>query len=783
MDIRYFFVWIVLVLSGCGGEDRSLVTDRFHDLVAMIDKAELGEGSSLQPQPAGTIQGFDNRDGLAFFLAEPGAPIVFRDLYTRGRAVLEFGCGVAHLKKLETSSGSARFRIEAGNKSDQPMHVIFEKELNPSDLPPDPLYLNFRKELADEGEAEWTLRFSLDAVDASMQPEWCGWIAPRLSSEGRTVDLESYPVERLKVHIDLIGTLGDSEVVKEAPENPVRIDFHDSWKDNPILGGRRSVIEACASSRIRYTVTPQRSYFLDFAVGMDSDRGWSRPGDGMTFAVEIDGSQVWSLHLDPRDEKAHRGWKHAKVDLGPWAGRCVEIDLVTEPGPDKENDVGGWSQAFIFERVTVPRLTSEQAPTVLLVVAETLRADHLGAYGNELGLTPRLDAMAKESVLFTRAWSSSSWTWPAVGSILTGLYPNSHGIKEKQYSFLVDPIETVAELFADRGYTTGAFISNMLISRDNNFHQGFETFVLTPNATARALNDRVTNWLDNTQGLARFAFIHYFDPHTPYHPPRAFAPAADPEIGEYDMNKIKKHMRQMAESGRADKAAIEKRYIELRRNLYAAEVAYLDAAFGEFMEAIKARGLLENCIIVFTADHGEEFMEHGFVGHGNNLFNETVSVPLWISGHGGAALDPGIITDPVETKDIIFTLCELTGTPAPRNQPSGKSLLQGGSACRFSQTLMGREPGIKGFTEIQAVTRGPWKLIHAPASNRTRLYNLEMDPGETRDQAAEYVEKRDAMLKILKAWDKSTRALAPDSRIGNVEEMEERLRALGYIGN
>lgn len=607
---------ILLILSGCGGEDRTVVFDRVHDLVALIDKAELTEGSPYFNRPMAGIQSIDNRDGLAYLRATPGAPIVFRNLYTRGKAVLELGCGVAQLTKMMHPSSKVRFQVEAGKG--ESLEVIFDVTLSPSDLPSETRYLSFERELASGGEAEWTLRFSCEAVDSAAKPEWCGWISPRLVSDGRTVD---HPV---------------------------------------------------------------------------------------------------------------------------------------------------------------PRLTSGEAPTVLLVVVETLRADFLGAYGSDRGLTPRLDAMAKKSVLFSNVRSVSSWTWPSVTSILTGLYPNSHGIKDMEYCFLVDRIETIAELFAKKGYTTGAFLSNLLISRDNNFHQGFETFVLTPNVTARALNERVKNWLDNTQGLARFAYIHYYDPHSPYKPPKAFSPARDPgESALYDRKNREKLFR-MNQAGQLNQVVVQ-RLLDDYRRYYGAEIAYFDRSFGELMEAVEERGLLENCIVVFTSDHGEEFLEHGAMDHGPNLFDETLKVPLWISGYGKAAMDPRVVPHQVETKDIYFTLCELASIPLPRS--FGNSLLQGGPDLLFSQTLIGREPTIRGDTEKLSVIQGQWKLIHAPESNRTLLYDLEKDPGERNDRSAEHADRRDAMLEILKAWEKSTQALAPDSRIGNLEEMEKRLKALGYTGN
>jgi hypothetical protein len=326
------------------------------------------------------------------------------------------------------------------------------------------------------------------------------------------------------VALDLLEALGSAEVVQQSAGQPVVRSAFDAAAGVHEAGGVRPVILAAAPSRLRYTVPVAAGSTLEFAIGVHPWKGWKKGGDGLTFAVEIEGQRVWQRRLDPARVFDDRGWTPGRVDLTPWDGQTVALELVTEPGDDAAFDLGGWSDIAIVSRASTPRLAAGDAPTLVLVVVDTLRADRLGCYGGGVA-TPRIDALAARGVRFATARAASSWTWPATSSILTGLYPGAHGVRDYQRCLLVEGLDTLPELCMRRGYTTGGFVANALIAADNNFDQGFETFVCAPNVTARALNARVAAWLADTEGCARFLYVHYMDPHLPYLPPPRLHPA------------------------------------------------------------------------------------------------------------------------------------------------------------------------------------------------------------------------------------------------------------------
>jgi arylsulfatase A-like enzyme len=346
---------------------------------------------------------------------------------------------------------------------------------------------------------------------------------------------------------------------------------------------------------------------------------------------------------------------------------------------------------------------------------------------------------------------------------------------------LVDSIDTIGELFARAGYATGAFAANPLIAAENNFDQGFATFACTPTVTARALNGRVEAWLENTQGRARFAYVHYMDPHHPYHPPPAFAPPEEVEELMEISIVLRDQLRGAAGLEAADPALVE-RWVEYSLDAYDAEIAYFDTAFAELLDLLGRHGVLDDALLVFTSDHGEEFLEHGLVTHGPHLYDETVRVPLVITGFGPSAVSPGRVTTAVETRDILPTLVAHLGLPAPAYAINGGNLLEPRPGTVFSQTMHGAEPGVAGFTEKQCMATDQWKLIRTPASGRVELYDLVADPRELVDLAPKRPRIRDAMLEELDRWARATSARRPDNLVRENPEATARLQALGYLG-
>ncbi len=785
---------LLVVATACGDEPSVRVpVDRVHDLIALFPRAEAeGRSPYTLGQRADVDDAVDTRDGTAYLRAAPGASYTFRDLATHGRATLSFGLGVV-VGEEEPRPGPVTFRVEGREPraTGGAWTVLFEESHPPARFEPPALREDRTVALPGEGDASWTLRFSAELTSGGQgRRAWPGWFSPVLRSDGRLVPIEERAVPDWRVADDLLARLDDADVVEQRADVPVALARLDAAEGVNVHGGPRDALVAAAPARVRFTVdVPRGGAHLEFACGVDTARGWSLGGDGMTFAVDVDGTRVWSRTLDAPAVEVERGWKPVTLDLARWEGRAVDLAFVTEPGADDAHDVGGFANPRVLVRSTRPRLPAGAAPNVLVIVVDTLRADALGCYGAPGDPTPRLDAFAAESVRFTESRSVSSFTWPATGTILTGLYPHAHGVVGRKRAFLADPLLTTAELFADAGYSTGAFVANPIVGSETNFHQGFETFVNVPQARGRALLERVMLWTEQQEGTALMAYVHLFDPHDPYVPPAAFAPELDIDAVETALDDVAiRHMAALHEGDVDDSWGPEKvdlfgRSVRLDELRYDAEVRSTDTVVGELLDAWEAAGLLEDAVVVFTSDHGEEFYEHGRPYHGTTLYEEAIRVPLWVRGHGPRAVPPRTSDVPAGVIDILPTLLDATGVDAPPYALPGRSLLRPlPQEFSFAHTASGIEPGHDEALDRFAATLPPWKLVWTPGAGLVQLFDLATDPREATDVAAQHPDVVERMQAAIDAWLAETVAAAPeqDGTVG--AEMQAWLEALGYTG-
>ncbi len=295
-------------------------------------------------------------------------------------------------------------------------------------------------------------------------------------------------------------------------------------------------------------------------------------------------------------------------------------------------------------------------PSALLIVLDTLRADHLGYQGYPRDTSPFLDRFASEHLAFTNAVSAAPWTPPSVATMFTGLYPTSHTmmppdgreLARKRASRLPESADTLAEIFARHGYRTAAITSNPWITQTFGFSQGFERY-LTPIRMHAAIITREakTTLADIASGESPFfAVIHYLDPHDPYSPPPPYSEmftGSVPGGFPYDEEMTS--------------------FI----NQYDGEIRFLDAQLGDLFAWMREEGLYENTAIVIVGDHGEQFMEHGDLTHGMQLFNEEINVPLLLKTAGAAR--SGVIDEVVSVVDVFPTLLAETGLSVDHRVP------------------------------------------------------------------------------------------------------------------
>ncbi len=277
----------------------------------------------------------------------------------------------------------------------------------------------------------------------------------------------------------------------------------------------------------------------------------------------------------------------------------------------------------------MPSSSGAAAPNVLIYMIDTLRADRLGVYGYDQPTSPNLDALAKDSIVFRHALAQSSWTRPSVASVFTGLHPRSHGVNDRTDA-LSPTATTLAAVLGSAGYQTAAVVTNGNVSAPFGFHLGFEAFVYLGEGTGREIhaqsdvvNDRVFAWLEGRDAdRPFFLYVHTSDPHDPYAPRAPFRDRFMPSPRFPDRIAIRSMHERPLEAQQAPDVARE------LGALYDAEIAFNDHHLGRLLDHLKAENLYDSTIVLVVSDHGEEFYEHEYWGHGITLYEEQLRVPF-----------------------------------------------------------------------------------------------------------------------------------------------------------
>ena len=392
----------------------------------------------------------------------------------------------------------------------------------------------------------------------------------------------------------------------------------------------------------------------------------------------------------------------------------------------------GAGRAYWLDPALAAAPTGQARPNVLLVVLDTLRADRLGCYGYDRPTSPRLDALAREGVLYERAWSAAPWTLPSHASLFSSLHAVEHGVFDASVR-LPEEAETIAEVLFSAGYDTAAFTEAGYVRPELGLAQGFARFRCALAEVDETL-DGAAAWIEARE-RPYFAFVHTYKVHTPYDPEGA---ARELLVRPYDGPlPVNARVDDVPAAHKAhDYTAEDARYLS---DLYDAEIRELDVAFGAFMDRLKAAGALDNTLVIITADHGEEFAEHGQFNHSNSLYEEQLRVPLIL-------LPPRSMSEPSSgtrspraamSVDVAPTIAQVADAPVPRGW-SGRSLLEAPAADTGAPTrwVLYRPSGSEEMT--YALERDGIKLIWYPEDLRpedahpsTTIFALDADPGET----------------------------------------------------
>lgn len=558
--------------------------------------------------------------------------------------------------------------------------------------------------------------------------------------------------------------------------------------------------------------------------------------DGTAFAEALVGSALWVAALATYLQKGPWGalpltWTLALI-LG--IGGIVATALLTmairrlSPGAMKAVRaalvvciIAGFVWVPLFGPYT-GMLRSREIKTVpprpvnvLLILIDTLRADYLGSYGSTSGASPVIDRLAATGALFEKNIGQCTWTLPATTSVLTGLFPSSHGAVATGMS-VASPVPTLSEVLNQSGYRTAAFTENAYIRPQFGFGRGFDYFwtywlpwvfdgtavmrvvnrlhlpkieftnkhayVTIPhihgpegvNWDARAAADACLEWLEGDSQAPFLAYVHFMGPHGPYGP-REYLLDGDapskrltdfprPMGGAYPLNDP------------AGEATPEE--TDHMKLLYTADIRCVDFHIGRILDWLETNGKLSDTMVIVTADHGEEFQEHGSWNHGSSAFTEVGRVPF-ILNHGGT-VPAGVRVDRVTRQiDLMPTVLDYLGLDCPEGV-QGRSVrpLVDGAGLDPLPAFVEVYPAVPSNTDIVALVNERHKVVRVTRDDRSAilLYDLISDPAELDNLAESYPALRDSLLTEMEKWDQIARANSPidPTRL-------KYFRSLGYI--
>jgi arylsulfatase A-like enzyme len=459
---------------------------------------------------------------------------------------------------------------------------------------------------------------------------------------------------------------------------------------------------------------------------------------------------------------------------------------------------------------------------IILITIDTLRADHLSCYGYDRNTSPNIDKIAQEGVLFTNAIASSSWTLPSMASIMTSLYPISHGVRTgviksgKVYNqdILSDEFTTLAQLLKSNGYETFGAVANVHMSKElGGFDRGFDYYYCEGFDKAPRLNDVILSWKEKIVNSQKyFLWLHYFDPHHYYNP-------RNPWFSEYSsglkidnlpistmtMDELKALIPELKE---------KKDLLSYLIALYDSEINFVDHYIGNLIRKLKPD---ENTMIIITSDHGEEFLDHGSLGHSHTLYQELIHVPLIIKmpiSHNEKSFSK-IYKERVSIVDIMPTILGKLEIDPPA-QAVGKDLFDEYNLSKkedknngifskvaswsvlnaiihlFDEYNLSKKQDknndifseVASWNVLNAIIRENWKYIYDTCTQKSELYDISHDQKELNNLIHQAPAIADELKRDIYRWaSASLHGTSIKKEIQPSKEIEEKLKSLGYIGD
>jgi arylsulfatase A-like enzyme len=423
--------------------------------------------------------------------------------------------------------------------------------------------------------------------------------------------------------------------------------------------------------------------------------------------------------------------------------------------------------------------TTVRPRNVIVYLVDTLRADHLGCYGYQRPVSPRIDAFAGVATRFRHTVAQSSWTRPAVTTILTGLLPRTHDVHGRRDALSQEAV-TLAEILKERGYRTAAFVTNGNVAKSFGLGQGFETYQLLPGKhnSAAEVNVEAAEWLDGRRTDAPFfLYLHTVEPHGPYSPPAPFRQRFAAGVRGEDLT-TRRTLRALREGTLRPTPQLRRDLLDL----YDGEIAANDAAFGELMDLLVRRALWEETVVVFLSDHGEEFLDHGSWEHGATLHAEMLEVPLIVRVPGMGTGD--VVDRLAQHADVAPTILDVLELPVPAAM-EGRSLLPW--IAGDGLPAEGEEEEVYSWLnqrefKAAAVTTPAWRLIEnqTPVAGR-HLYDRKSDPAERKNLVSQRPVRWGYLRTRLRAEERPREGSLQAGQGTADTEVRKQLQALGYV--
>ena len=430
-----------------------------------------------------------------------------------------------------------------------------------------------------------------------------------------------------------------------------------------------------------------------------------------------------------------------------------------------------------------------QKPNIILIVVDTLRTDHVGCYGYHRNITPNIDKLAQEGILFRNAISSAPWTAPSVATMLTSQYPCVLGIRN--HCVVIDSrFPLISEVLKQHGYATHGIVSHAFLSANLGFAKGYDSYDEGPASShggisSPAVTYKAVSFLQKKHEEPFFLFAHYFDPHYNFrlHGEYNYYPSYKGAVRD---NHPILPLRQIRHS-------LSKDDIKYLLALYDSEIAFTDAHIGQLLDELKKQGLYEDSIIIITSDHGEEFMERGWIGHSITLYQELIHVPLIMKLPRCKAR---IIDSPVGLIDIAPTIYQYMGLKTPDGS-EGKPLDISPHASittrpifseTFKTALLGDriEKIVVPIIAFRSIISGNSKLIYDEKKDLEQIYDLSEDPDERSNLAGQHGTQNKRLKALLSEWidyveAKQKRGPTQSEKELFTPEQRKQLESLGYL--